>query len=519
MKPSYASLRRVALAAAASLIVALAGLTVYAQTVPGFEAVTAEVPVGADVRVELKLVGVTPVPAAADITVEASRIDMGPDGMATMAAPLKPVSSGKPGVLAYQTNLVMAGRWAFTIRAKVKGHDQPIQSNVIFTAVEKKSEIAPAAPDAKRKIIGYRNPMGLPDVSPVPKKDSMGMDYIPVYEDETGGPQGSVRLSPEKVQRAGVRTQAAQMKSVSRTVRASASVVSDETRIGVVTAKFNGFVEELYVPAVGERVKKGQKLMRVWIESPEMLQKQADLTTTLIGAMRSSTSYEGAERNLRFFGFTDEAIEEIKRAGRPLRSLTFNVPRDGTVLEKPAVVGMRFSSGDTLFRTADLSTVWVMAQVSESDIALIREGQSATVTLKAFPNEPRIGKVSLIYPELNLATRTVPVRIALSNPDGALRTGLYADVAFDAKDASPVVTIPDSAVIDSGSRRVAFVSKGEGLFEPRDLQLGNRGGGLVEVRKGIESGEEVVVRGNFLIDAESNLKAALAGFTPVENAK
>ncbi len=515
----HACLRRVALPAAASIIVASAGWPAYAQTAPGFEAVTAEVPVGENVRVELKLVGVTPVPAAADITVEASRIDMGPDGMATMAAKLKPVASGRPGVLAYQTDLVMAGRWAFTITAKVKGHDKPVRSNVIFTAIEKKSEMAPAAPAARRRIVGYRNPMGLPDVSPVPKKDSMGMDYIPIYDDETGGPQGSVRLSPEKVQRAGVRTQAAQMKSVSRTVRASASVLVDETRIGVVTAKFNGFVEELYVPAVGERVAKGQKLMRVWIESSEILQKQADLTAALAGGSRASATYEGAERNLRFFGFTAEAIDEIKRAGRPLRSLTFDVPRDGTVLEKPAVVGMRFASGDTLFRTADLSTVWVMAQVSESDIALIREGQSATVTLKAFPNDPRKGKVALIYPELNLATRTVPVRIALPNPDGVLRTGLYADVVFEAEDAAPVVTIPDSAVIDSGSRRVAFVAKGEGLFEPRDLELGNRGGGLIEIRKGIEDGEEVVVRGNFLIDAESNLKAALAGFTAAENAK
>lgn len=512
-------MRTVVLGAAVWLIVALAAWPAHAQSEPSFEAVTAEVPVGKDVRVELKLVGIKPVPAAADIKVEASRIDMGPDGMATMAATLKPVASDKPGVLAYRTDLVMAGRWAFTITANVKGHDKPIRSNVLFTAVEKKSETAPAAPGAKRKIVGYRNPMGLPDISPMPKKDSMGMDYIPVYEDETGGPQGSVRISPEKIQRAGVRTQAAQMKGVSRIVRAPGSVMADEARVAVVTAKFSGFVEELYVAAVGERVAKGQKLMRVWVESSEILQKQADLTTALIGGNRSSKTYEGAERNLRFFGLTDEAIEEIKRAGRPLRSLTFNVPRDGTVLEKPAVVGMRFSSGDTLFRTADLSTVWVMAQVSESDIALIHEGQGASVTLRSFPDESRVGKVSLVYPELSLATRTVPVRIALPNPDGVLRTGLYADVAFEAADAAPVVTIPDSAVIDSGSRRVAFVAKGEGLFEPRDLELGSRGGGLVEVRKGIEEGEEVVVRGNFLIDAESNLKAALAGFAAAESAK
>jgi Cu(I)/Ag(I) efflux system membrane fusion protein len=489
-----------------------------AQTAPAFEAVNAQVPVGKNVRVELKLTGINKLPAAADIAIEKQRLDMGPDGMAAMAAPLKPVPDARAGVLAFETDLVMAGRWAFTITARVKGLSAPVTSTVIFTAVEKKAEEPLAKPDAKRKIVYYRNPMGLPDVSPVPKKDSMGMDYIPVYEDEANGPQGSVRLSPEKVQRAGVRTQAAETRTVSRVVRVPATVTTDETRLGVVTAKFNGFVEELYVPAVGEPVKRGQKLMKVWIESPEILQKQADLTTTLVGATRSSVTYEGAERNLRFFGFTDEAIEEIRKAGRPLRSLTFTVPRDGTVLEKPALVGMRFSSGDTLFRTADLSAVWVMAQVPESDLAGVSEGQKARVTLKAFPNEIREGVVARIYPELNAATRTVPVRIALDNPDGRLRPGLYADVAFAGGDAQ-TIAIPDSAVMDSGQRKVAFVAKGDGLFEPREVETGARGEGMVEIRKGIAQGEDVVVRGNFLIDAESNLKSALSAFTPAENAQ
>ncbi|RKE72709.1 efflux RND transporter periplasmic adaptor subunit [Pseudorhodoplanes sinuspersici] len=511
MKITLASLRSVALGALASLIIASAA--VQAQPTPGFEPVAAEVPVGKNVRIELRLTGITPPPALADITIERQRIDMGPDGMEMMAAPLKPVPGTPPGILAFQTDLSMAGRWALTITARVKGQSAPITSKIIFTAVEKKSDAAPA-PGSKRKIVYYRNPMGLPDVSPTPKKDSMGMDYIPVYEDEANGPRGSVRLASEKVQRAGVRLEPATLQQVARTVRAPGTVSADETRLGVVTAKFNGFVEELYVPAVGERVSKGQKLMRVWIESPEILQKQADLTTTLIGATRSSISYEGAERNLRFFGFTDEAVDEIRKAGRPLRSLTFNVPRDGTVLEKPAVVGMRFSSGDTLFRTADLTTLWVIAQVPESDIAVIREGQQANVSFKAFPNEPREGKVALIYPELNPATRTVPVRIVVDNKDMRLRPGLYAEISFAGEAQDKVVTVPDSAVIDSGQRRVAFVSKGEGLFEPRDVELGRRGNGLVEIRKGIEAGENVVVRGNFLIDAESNLKAALASFAP-----
>ncbi|MGE0605060.1 MAG: efflux RND transporter periplasmic adaptor subunit [Xanthobacteraceae bacterium] len=490
-----------------------------AQNAPAFEAVKPEVLVGRNIRIELKLAGIEPVPASRDVTVEKARLDMGPDGMEAMAAPLKPVPGASPGVLVYQADLAMAGRWAFSITARIKGREEPVASKVIFTAVEPETRADAPRKEGPRKILYYRNPMGLPDVSSVPKKDSMGMDYIPVYEDETGGPQGTVRISPEKVQRAGVRTQKAERRVVSRTVRAPGTVAADETRLGVVTAKFNGFVEELYVPSVGEPAKRGQKLMKVWIESPDILQKQADLTSTMTGAGRGGTVHESAERNLRFFGFSDEAVEEIRKAGRPLRSLTLNVPRDGIVLEKPAIVGMRFSSGDSLFRTADLSMVWVIAQVAEGDLASIREGQAVSVQLKAFANERLRGIVGRIYPELNMATRTVPVRIVLPNPDGRLRPGLFAEIAFENDGSDAVVAIPETAVIDSGRRRVAFVTRGEGLFEPRELEIGARGDGFVEIRKGVDEGEDVVVRGTFLVDAESNLKAALAGFAPAENGK
>jgi Cu(I)/Ag(I) efflux system membrane fusion protein len=160
-----------------------------------------------------------------------------------------------------------------------------------------------------------------------------------------------------------------------------------------------------------------------------------------------------------------------------------------------------------------------MVQVAERDMGLIREGQKAQVTLKAFPDQPIAGTVAFVYPELDAATRTVPVRIILPNPDGRLRAGLYADVAIETKGAADVIAIPDSAVIDSGTRKVAFVAKGEGLFEPRNVVLGARGNGMVEVREGIAEDEEIVVSGNFLIDAESNLRAALAAFAPPEPAK
>jgi membrane fusion protein, copper/silver efflux system len=490
---------------------------------PGWQPVKAEVSTGKKVRFEVKLVGIDPPPAPADIKVSATRIDMGPDGMETMASPVKALPSTTPGVLAFETDFSMAGRWAFTITATVKGQAKPVTGKVVFTATGKKSEVVPekpdAAPEGKRKILYYRNPMGAPDVSPVPKKDSMGMDYIPVYEDETTGPQGSVRLAPEKIQRAGVRLAPAQKQTVTRTVRATGTIVPDEARLGVVSAKFNGFVEELHVPTSGERVRKGQPLLRVWIESPEILQRQADLFVTQVGGRRGSTASDQAVRNLQFFGFSDEAIEEIREAGRPLRSVMFHAPRDGTVMLKPALVGMRFASGDTLFRVADLSTVWAMVQVAERDMGLIREGQKAQVTLKAFPDEPVTGTVAFVYPELDAATRTVPVRIVLPNADGRLRAGQYADVAIETTGASGVVAIPDSAVIDSGTRKVAFVAKGEGLFEPRNVVLGARGNGMVEVRDGIAEGEEIVVSGNFLIDAESNLRAALAAFAPPEPAR
>jgi Cu(I)/Ag(I) efflux system membrane fusion protein len=487
---------------------------------PGWQPVNAEVTIGKKVRFEVKLAGIDPLPAPADIKVSATRIDMGPDGMETMASPVTALASATPGVLAFETDFSMAGRWAFTITATVKGQAKPVTGKVVFTATEKKSEIAPgkpeAAPGGKRKILYYRNPMGAPDVSKVPKKDSMGMDYIPVYEDETTGPQGSVRLAPEKVQRAGVRLASAHKQTVTRTVRATGTIVPDEARLGVVTAKFNGFVEELFVATSGERVHKGQPLMRVWIESPEILQRQADLFLTPVSERGTA---DQSVRNLQLFGLSRESINEIHAAGRPLRSITFHAPRDGTVMVKPALVGMRFATGETLFRVADLSTVWAMVQVAERDIGLLREGQKADVTLKAYPDAPITGTVAFVYPELDAATRTVPVRIVLPNPEGLLRAGLYADVAIATTGAADVIAIPESAVIDSGTRKVAFVAKGEGLFEARNLVLGARGGGMVEVREGIADGEEIVVSGNFLIDAESNLRAALAAFAPPEPAK
>ena len=499
-----------------------AGLS--AAAAQSWQAVTPEIPVAKNVRIELRLIGADGKPVTEPIAVRSTRLDMGPDGMGSMTARIKPVAATAPGTVAFETDIVMAGRWAFSVTGTVAGQSAPVSGVVILTAIEKRSDAEDkaqptATPSAERKILFYRNPMGLPDTSPVPKKDWMGMDYIPVYADEANDPPGTVRISLAKVQRAGVRTEEVTRRSLSRTVKAVGAIEPDESRLAVVTVRFGGFIEELFVPVTGVTVRAGAPLMRVWIESPDILRKQSDLLTALRGTTARPEDVERATSNLRLFGIPDQVITRLHATREPVRSIVLTAPADGTVLQKPALVGMRFSPGDTLFRTADLSKVWVMAQVAERDLGLVRVGQAARITVKAYADTPREGRVAFIYPELNATTRTALVRLELPNADGLLKTSLYADVEIDTRSELAVIAIPEFAIIDSGSRRVAFVAKDGGVFEPRDLTLGQRGNGLAEVRKGLSEGERIVVTGNFLIDAESNLRAALTTFVPPSDAQ
>lgn len=376
------------------------------------------------------------------------------------------------------------------------------------------SDLAATRSAVDRKPIYYRNPMGLPDVSPTPKKDSMGMDYIPVYEQDTSLPPNAINVSLDKVQRAGVRTELVQRRQIQRDVRATGTVAPNERTLSVVTVKFPGFVETLSVQSTGAEVKAGEPLMRIWIESPEVLRKQVDLVLAMRGTTAADgqrMSIEAAERNLRLFDFPQSAIDQVKRTSEPLRSLPWTAPMGGTVIEKPAMIGMRFQTGDTLYRLADLSTVWVIAELAERDLPLVRVGQRARLRLRSREDVAITGRVDFVYPDINTATRTARVRIQLPNSDRSIKLGAYADAVIEApatEDA--VVAVPDSAIIDSGSRRVAIIARGGGLFEPRAISLGARGGGYVQVLDGITEGEDIVVRGNFLLDAESNLRAALA---------
>lgn len=508
------------LIAAAMVALAVASLSLLVPSLrqivwpsgPGWEPVTADVPTGKAVRLEVRLTGVATPQAADAVRITATRLDMSPDGMATMTAPARVLPPPAPGIVAVEADLSMAGRWALSLVADVAGQSAPVRGIVVFRAVDGMAAPPPSeGKPGQRRIVYYRNPMGAPDISRTPKKDSMGMDYIPVYEDEVSGPPGAVRIAPEKVQRAGVRTGFVTRQPLVRTVRAYGTIEHDERRQAVLTAKFDGFVEELLVKLTGADVAPGQPLARIWVESREILQKQSDYAAALRGGRPAEL--ERAAANLRQFDIPEAVFETLRRTGEPVRSLTLNATMGGTVLERPVVDGTRFTAGMTLFRIADLSQVWVMARVAERDLQAIAVGQSVKVSPTGAVGEPIEGRVDFVYHDLDAATRTGLVRVQLPNHGRHLRIGQYADVAIATGGGEAALVVPDAAVIDSGTRRVAFVVRGEGLFEPRDVTLGRRGDGFVEILGGLAEGERIVVAGNFLIDAESNLRAAIGGLT------
>ena len=383
-----------------------------------------------------------------------------------------------------------------------------------------------AAKSGERKLLYYRNPMGLPDTSPVPKKDPMGMDYIPVYEGEDQGTPGTVKISADRIQMLGVRTEPVGKRSLARSVRAVGTIEIDERGQHTVSPKFEGWIEKLHVNTTGQPVARGQPLAEVY--SPELVSAQREYllaykaTKSLGGAGPDAQSgmqqlAAAALDRLRNWDISEQQLQRLRESGEPRRTLTMIAPASGVIVKDPPVAGMRFMPGEPLFRIADLSRVWLIADVFEQDLSLVRIGTRANLTVGAVADKSFPGQVTFIYPTLNSETRTARVRIELANPQGQLKPGMYGTVLIDAGPKREVLTVPDSAVIDSGTRQVMLVALGEGRFEPRDVKLGSRGEGFVEVLSGVKEGESVVTRANFLIDSESNLKAALSGFNAEKN--
>ena len=370
-----------------------------------------------------------------------------------------------------------------------------------------------------RAILYYRNAMGLPDTSPVPKKDAMGMDYVPVYAgEELGG--NTVHIGIEKLQRLGVKTELAAPRALTQTLRIVGTLQPDERRQSTISPKFEGWITRLFVATTGEVVHRGQPLLEVY--SPDLISAQQDyrvaaraLSALGDGDASARASMQGLVQSglerLANWDISEADLASLRAGDAPRRSLLLRAPRDGVVTEKMARIGLRFMPGDALYQITDLTSVWLIGSVFEQDMALVRVGSHVKASFVAYPGQTFAGTVTFISPVLQPETRTAKVRVELPNAHGLLKPAMYGSVEVAAGAAVPRLAIPDSAILDTGTRQLVLVDRGAGEFEPRTVELGMHADGYTEVLSGVKEREAIVVNGNFLIDAESNLRAAIGG--------
>ena len=305
---------------------------------------------------------------------------------------------------------------------------------------EPPAKITPQAADRGR-LLYYRNPMGLADTSPVPKRDAMGMDYIPVYEKDVSTP-GTVQVDTARIQRAGVRTEAAAVRTLSNEIQAAGVVALDQTRYAVVAPRIEGWVERVHVGAVGLAVKAGQPLLEIY--SPELVQLQDEYRLArevVAGNTTASTLADSALKRLQNLGVSAAQVREVA-AGRAHRTLDLVAPLNGIVVKKNVALGQRFMPGDQLYEIADISMIWVVAKVFEHDLPAVRTGARVDISVTALPNQRYEGTVAFVAPQIDRETRTADVRINVPNADGFLRADMYAIVAIPSSTPASVVTAP-----------------------------------------------------------------------------
>jgi membrane fusion protein, copper/silver efflux system len=327
-----------------------------------------------------------------------------------------------------------------------------------------------------------------------------------------------VSLSQDRVQLMGLRTARVTREPLAAEVRTVGSVVASEKGLAVIQTRFAGWIEELHVEETGQTVRKGQVLASIY--SPDLLTAQEEYLNALKWRDGSQTGehasdlsanlHEDARRRLELLGISKPEIASIERTGKPMRAVAVRSPLSGTVTERGVVRGSYVQPGAPLFQLADLSRVWVLADVYEHEVARVKVGQAAALALAAYPGETFAGKVGFVYPSLDPATRTLRVRLELANPEGRLKPGLYGEVTIQT-DRAEALVVPADAVVDTGSVQYVFVALPGGRFEPRRVTLAGRAGGKVQVLGGVAEGETVVTTANFLLDSESHLQAAILG--------
>jgi Cu(I)/Ag(I) efflux system membrane fusion protein len=372
--------------------------------------------------------------------------------------------------------------------------------------------------EAERKPLYWVDPM-----HPWYKSDKpgtapdCGMKLVPVYAGDEARYQrgGGVQISAEKQQLIGVEYGAAEYEDTVDTIHAAARVTLDETRIAKVQTRIEGWIEKVLVDSVGKRVEKGDPLFTIY--SPEALATQQEYLLAakaqhmmhdnplheMLGS--TDTMLAAARKRLELWGISDAQVEQMAETGKPLERLTIYAPSAGFVMERNAFPGQHVTPDTALYTLADLSTVWVVADVFEYEAAGVHVGQAASLTMDSAPGRAFRGRVSYILPQVDAATRTLKVRIEFANPRLALKPDMYGQVDLQTATAHRLV-VPQSAVLNSGDKQTVFVDKGNGYFEPREVKAGVEHDGHIEILSGLKAGERIVTSGNFLLDSESRLK-------------
>ncbi len=332
-----------------------------------------------------------------------------------------------------------------------------------------------------------------------------------------------VQLSPQRLQSIGVRFAEVERKPVHDEIRAAGNVAMDETRLAYVQVRFSGWIQKVFADATYQYIRKGQPLFTIY--SPELVttereyllarkNQQALASSAVPGVAASSASLlDAAAERLKQWGVPDREIQNLEATGQVRRELEIDSPVSGYVIERAALPNLYAQPETRLYTVADLSTVWVFAQVFQNELGRLRVSDPARLTLDAYPDRTFPGRVDFIYPEVDMATRTARVRLIFPNPGLLLKPGMFVNVALQIPLGKQLV-IPSTGVFQSGTRAIAFVDRGGGYLEPREVELGARAGDQFVVRKGLQAGERIVTSANFLIDSESQLQAALGSFVP-----
>ena len=379
-----------------------------------------------------------------------------------------------------------------------------------------------AAKSGEREVLFYRNPMNPTITSPVPAKDEMGMDYVPVYSDDVDqavDQAGMVTINPVVVQNMNVQSALVERRDLEQEIRTVGYLEYDQERMVTVTTKYSGWVERVYVNYVGEPVEKGQPLFEIY--SPELVQTEQELLSAIEYAKKfDSTSTEAGQRasalvgsareRLRYWDISPDQIDNLERTGEVFRTLQVVAPASGLVMKRmPGLEGMAVRPGMQVYHIADLRSLWLSVEVFEHQVSQIDIGSVAEIKLTYLPGEVFRGTVRFIEPEFSEATRTLQMKIEVPNPDGRLRVGMFGTVRFHPTAARQALVVPTQAVLRTGQRNVVIVDLGDGSFAPREVQTGHEGGGYVEILEGLNEGERIVTSSQFLIDSESSLQAVV----------